>query len=281
MSTNLPRLTAEREYVVLDSLSYFVRSLIEGILPLYKNLEFAYLLAGLMVFAATLLIGMAIAVHFLRAAALQNRTRRITSFVSFGSRGSGARGADDREQQFASRFDEIDASLRAGGPMSGGLEHAWRRYSRTLTSVGAPPIRSSQRPNGFFYAATPPPTWLGFAANIFVAMGLLATFLGLVAALTFAAQGMASDDMNAMQNALRDLLSAAASKFVTSIAGVSLSIILRLVERILTMDLRGRLDRLSSAIELGVRVENDAHSAAVADRISALVDRISGTKEAV
>lgn len=265
--------------MALESLTDFSRSIIEGVLPLYKNLDFAYLLAGLMVFTATLLIGIALAVHFLRAAALQNRTRRITGFVSFGSRGSGAGGADDREQQFASRFDEIDASLRSGGPMSGGLGHAWRRYSRTLAFVGAPPIRSSQRPNGFFYAATPPPTWLGFAANIFVAFGLLATFLGLVAALTFAAQGITSDDLNAMQRALRDLLSAAASKFVTSIAGVGLSIILRLVERILTMDPRGRLDRLSSAIELGVRVDNDAHSAAIADRISALVDRIDGTEK--
>lgn len=264
---------------MLEFLTDFARSLIESVLPLYKNLDFAYLLAGLMAVSAAFLIAVAASVHVLRVAALSDRTRRITGFVSFGSRGAAARDADEREQQFASRFNEIDSSLRSGGPMSGNLVHAWQRYARTLTFVGSPPIRSSQRPNAFFFAATPPPTWLGFAANIFVAFGLLATFLGLVAALTFASQGMTSDDMNAMQHALRDLLSAAASKFVTSIAGVGLSIVLRLVERMLTMDLRGHLDRLSGAIELGIRVDHDAHSAAIVDRISALIDSIDRTEK--
>jgi hypothetical protein len=129
------------------------------------------------------------------------------------------------------------------------------RYRKTLILGAFPPVRSTQRPHGFVYDVLSPPTWIGFAANIFVAFGLLATFMGLVAALTFAADGIASDNVASMQAALRDLLAAAASKFVTSVAGVGLSLILRLLERLLTVDLRREADRLAKSLESGIRVD--------------------------
>jgi hypothetical protein len=131
-------------------------------------------------------------------------------------------------------------------------------------------VRSAQRPHGFVYDVLSAPTWLGFAANIFVAFGLLATFMGLVAALTFAGEGIASDDVSSMQSALRDLLAAAASKFVTSVAGVGLSLVLRLVERLLTVDLRRRADALAMALEAGIRVDPEAQSAALAEEVASL-----------
>jgi hypothetical protein len=112
------------------------------------------------------------------------------------------------------------------------------------------------------------------AANTFVGVGLLLTFLGLVAALTFAAEGMRSADSNGMLGAMRDLLSAASSKFVTSIAGVGLSLVLNVFERVLASDLRRNLDALSSAVELGIRVDTDAHSAALSDRLGRIADRL-------
>lgn len=265
---------------MFESISKLVRGTIEWVVPQYKDLNFSYLIAAIMVIAAFAVIVIAVVTHILRRLALTRATGRLTNFITFGSRGTGAQGADDREQQFASRFTEIDADMRAGGLGGGALAHAWRRYRRTLAFVGAPPVRSTQRPNSFVYSAFPPPSWLGFLANLFVAFGLLATFLGLVAALTFASDGMRSGDTAAMQTSLRDLLSAAASKFVTSIAGVGLSIVLRLVERLLTVDLRNRLDRLSAAIELGVRVDNDAHTAALAARIEQMINRLDRFQDA-
>jgi len=257
----------------LNDLSNAARSLLDPILALYRDTGFAYLLAALMALTAFVLVIWAIAMHILRVAAIESQIRIVSSFISFRP-SSVASDIDEREVQFASRFDEIDARLRKGGGFAGPLAHAWHRYRRTLTFVGAPPIRSTQRPFAFFYAALPPPTWLGFAANMFVAFGLLATFLGLVAALTFASQGMTSDDSSTMQAALRDLLGAASSKFVTSVAGVGLSIVLRLLERGLVVDLRSRLDRLSAAVEFGVRVDTEASSAALVQQMSLLVEQI-------
>lgn len=104
----------------------------------------------------------------------------------------------------------------------------------------------------------PPPTRLELAASTFVGVVLLLTFFGRVAALTFATDGMRDSDSARMLDAIRDLPAAAASKVVTSIAGVGLSVFLYLLERALTSRLRKNLDALSSAVELGIRVETDA-----------------------
>lgn len=252
------------------------RGLLGGILPLYQNTDFAYAIAGWMTLVAAALIVLAVLSHLATAGALALRLRTITSFISFEPKARGAQTGDAHEVQFARRFDDIDAALMKGGFLSGRLAWAWKRYRKTLTRDGAPPIRSTQRPNTFFYSAVRPPTWLGFVANLFVAFGLLATFVGLVAALTFASEGMKAGDVTSMQDAVRDLLAAASSKFVTSIAGVGLSIILRLAEWLLSGDLRRHVDRLSAALELGVRVDPDAHGAALASNIAAILARMNG-----
>lgn len=260
----------------MDQLATAGRGLIDGLLPLYRDTNFAYAIATSMALLAAVLATVAILRHVATVTALRARRSQITSFIAFES-GGGNPAVDAQESQFAHRFREIDAAMQKSGLFMSNLSVAWRRYRKTFTFVNAPPIRSTQRPNRFFYGAAPPPSWLGFSANMFVGFGLLATFLGLVAALTFASEGMRSADSGAMLDALRDLLGAAASKFVTSIAGVGLSILLNILERLLTIDLRRNLDSLSAAIELGVRVDSDAHSAAVAERIAHLAEAIDQT----
>ena len=262
---------------MFDSIANGGRSLIEGLLPAFRNTQFAYGLAGLMALAAAVLAAIAIMRHLVAAGALQARRRQISGFLSFEGADTSRIGADAREAQFADRFTEIDEAMQRPGVFSGALAHAWRCYRKTFAFTGKAPIRAAQRPNVFFYGAVRPPTWLGLAANTFVGIGLLLTFLGLVAALTFAAEGMSSADNNAMLEAMRDLLSAASSKFVTSIAGVGLSLGLNVLERILTSDLRRNLDALSSAVELGIRVDTDAHSAALSDRLGRIADRLEHT----
>ncbi len=265
---------------MFDSGAAATRQFFDWILPLYRDVNFSYAIAAVMALVAIVLVIVAVVQHVRRTGAIVRRTRSITSFVIFdGGQGHDA-DADPQEIQFASRFAEIDARLSQGEGADASLAAAWRRYRKTLSFLDAPPIRSTQQPSDYFYAATPPPSWLGFSANIFVAFGLLATFLGLVAALTFSAAGMSSSDPGAMQAALRDLLSAASSKFVTSVAGVGLSILLRLVERGLTIDLRRKIDALSRSLEFGVRVDRDANSAAVASQISRLLSRYEAPKPA-
>ncbi|MDZ4761753.1 MAG: hypothetical protein SGJ21_11835 [Alphaproteobacteria bacterium] len=252
------------------------RQIVEGLLPLYRDTNFAYGVAVSMFLLAALLGVIAVVRHVLIAAAIRNRQRQLTGFIAFETGGEDLGTSDPQEIQFARRFREIDSAMQQPGLTASALRDAWRRYRKTFSFVSVPPIRSTQRPNGFFYGAVPPPTWLGFAANMFIGFGLLATFLGLVAALTFAAEGMRGSDSGAMQDALRDLLAAASSKFVTSIAGVGLSILLNILERFLVVDLRRNLDALCGAIELGVRVDSDAHSAAVAERLGRLAAMLEG-----
>jgi hypothetical protein len=262
---------------LFDSIADGGRSLIEGLLPAFRNTQFAYGLAGLMALAAAIIAALAILRHLVAVGALQGRQRQISGFLSFEGPTTSSGGADAHETQFASRFSEIDSAMQRSGLFSSALAQAWRRYRKTFAFNGTPPIRAAQRPNTFFYGAVRPPTWLGLAANTFVGVGLLLTFLGLVAALSFAAEGMRSADSNGMLEAMRDLLAAASSKFVTSIAGVGLSLVLNVLERILTSDLRRNLDALSSAVELGIRVDTDAHSAALSDRLGRIADRLEQT----
>ena len=258
---------------MFEGLASLARSGLEPLLGFYRDTNFAYTIAGVMAFVALVLVVIAVAVHLARMGALQARIMAIRSFITFDSMQQKS-GVDSAEVTFASRFADVDRQLKVSGFFGASLAHAWGRYRRTLSFVQAPPIRSSQRPNSFLYAAVPPPTWLGFAANMFVAFGLLATFLGLVAALSFASEGMQSSEPEAMQIAIRDLLGAAASKFVTSVMGVGLSIVLRLLERGLTASLRNRVDTLSSVLEFGIRVDNEARTAAVAEQLAQLLDRL-------
>jgi hypothetical protein len=262
--------------VVFQSLADAARGVLEPTLGYFRDTGFAYGVAGSMALTALVLVTIAVVVHILRMSALQARIISISSIVSYGGGEERANNADSNEGAFASRFKEIDNRLRSAGPLSAPLAHAWNRYRKTLSFTGAPPIMSSQRPNLFFSSAMPPPTWLGFAANLMIAVGLLATFLGLVAALNFAAEGMRADNAEAMQAALRDLLSAASSKFVTSVTGVGLSIVLRLTERLLSVSLRSRIERLSEALEFGIRVDSEARAAAIAGQISRLLRRLDG-----
>lgn len=237
------------------------RAAVSGLLNLYRDTSVAYGVASLMVLSAFTLIVVAIAMHAFRIVAIARRVHQVSQFVSFG----GGQGADDKESEFFRRFSDIDVSLSSG--RASRLAYAWRRYRKTLIISERAPIRSTQQPQGYFRASMPAPTWLGFWANIYVGFGLLATFLGLVAALTFSVNGMQGNDPQQMLAALQALLAAAASKFVTSVAGVFVSIILRIAERVIVVDLDRWIDRLSAALELGVRVDPNAHSAVMLDRL--------------
>lgn len=67
--------------------------------------------------------------------------------------------------------------------------------------------------------------------NILIGLGLLFTFAGLTAALYFAAQGATSQDVAEAQKSLNGLLGAATFKFVTSLVGLSCSLLFGLFEK--------------------------------------------------
>jgi hypothetical protein len=90
-----------------------------------------------------------------------------------------------------------------------------------------------------------------FAAThgYFIGVGLLFTFIGLVAALKFAAAGVASPDIAVAKEALNSLLSAASFKFMTSIAGLGCSLLLSVGARTVTYAIENCAQGLARDLE--------------------------------
>lgn len=146
------------------------------------------------------------------------------------------------------RIDEVITGERM-------LKHGWEEFKETLilpqpNESGA--IRNTARPSAYlnvgsvaselnlsFYQAIP---------NYFVGVGLLFTFLGLVAAIYFASEGVAGDVKQAKES-LGNLLTAATFKFATSIAGLGSSILLSFLVKLLTLRVQLYFDRLCELLE--------------------------------
>ncbi|KQZ29880.1 hypothetical protein [Caulobacter sp. Root1472] len=132
----------------------------------------------------------------------------------------------DRQKSFAEAFNALDKRLSAVAHPA--LELGWAHYRSQLTLTEDGRLAASVHATDIFEHADTPARTLEWWANLMVAIGLVITFMGIVAALTEATSAMGTGGA-AMQGALIHLLTIAATKFWTSIAGVLASIILRLV----------------------------------------------------
>lgn len=174
------------------------------------------------------------------------RTQSLVSVLAV------ARSAVEKPE-FLSNFEAVAGQL-AALPLVGA---AWLTYYDTLIiNVDAPtrPVRSTLKPDrvfdlGLVSAAGLNPRYHAAMPGMLVGAGLLFTFLGLAYALGGAGDVVAGTDNLQRQKGLHQLLNAASFKFITSIAGLALSILytwfrnyrLRLVEQ--------ALDRLNAALE--------------------------------
>src|SRR6185437_15272271 len=94
-----------------------------------------------------------------------------------------------------------------------------------------------------------PARFFAAAHGYFIGIGLLLTFIGLVAALKFAAGGVASPDIEIAKQALNALLSAASFKFMTSIAGLGCSLVLSVAARTMTYAIENAAHGLAHDLE--------------------------------
>lgn len=140
-----------------------------------------------------------------------------------------------RTSAFYQGFADIDrrfSSTVGAGESGATLLLGWSNYRSVLVENGETFV-TSVRAAEAFDRLDESSKGLEWWANIMVAIGLVITFLGIVAALSEATLAMSADPSGgAMQASLMGLLAIAATKFWTSIAGVASSIILRLVARI-------------------------------------------------
>jgi hypothetical protein len=125
--------------------------------------------------------------------------------------------------------------------------------------------------------------------NYFVGLGLVMTFLGLIAGLWFASQGMRTADMIEARAALVHLLNSATFKFLTSVAGIAMSLVVSLAFRISVQSLRIRLDLLCDRIEEATACATRPAAsqtgtdggAVLAERITQLVQSIDRLESAI
>lgn len=153
---------------------------------------------------------------------------------------------------FSEEFMTVAAAMNEEGPGTHELIQAWREFHESIIDETSTPVRNTNRPSTFFHRAAPKQNGLTFASNIFVGMGLILTFLGLIVALNTAAKGMDGGDVTAAQSSLVGLLTVAGAKFFTSVAGLGASIWLRFAEHGLSKRVRRETEMLCQLLERGL-----------------------------
>ncbi|HZG46801.1 MAG TPA: hypothetical protein VEZ41_11150 [Allosphingosinicella sp.] len=216
-----------------------------GIPGVGENLAFLLFL-GLLGWAAYLIVRAYLRHHRPMMLALEKRLAILDDVL-------GGEDLDEQQSAFTRRFHEVDAEMRGSGRQTHDLQRAWCEFKETIVDPNAAPIRNTVRPESFFLHLSDGARGLNWWANIFVALGLTITFLGIVAALAAAtdALGTAADPAM-MQASLVTLLSVTAAKFWTSVGGVAGSILLRTFDRRWKMQVEAALSRLSDSLENGM-----------------------------
>ncbi len=245
---------------MLNQVATVLETFFQGIFSLYtKNTQFAWdLAAGMSMFYILIAVfGLTWSLY-----------RYFFSVKPASNVINKALGADKKNitkmrLSFSKNFDRIDAVLSKPGLGRGAMSLAWLEFKESLfdTKMGAPngnvlARQNSIRPSVFFSNSIHPPKFLGFVANLFVGVGLLLTFIGIVAVLKQAGIDLAAangkPEGSTTNQAIERLIFAASTKFITSIFGVGFSILLKMEERILTNWQVSGVERICSNIERGL-----------------------------
>ena len=213
-----------------------------------------------------LMSGVLLALGVIAAAVLLLRVRH------YGSRLRQARAhieATATAEQFAAQFGDLGKKIGR----TRFLAHPWIEYSETLIppdSTAQPPtlrFQNTERPAAFFNpveARLQMPVMRSLP-GVFVGVGLLLTFVGLVVALGTAAQGFAGGQTSSeIEQALEHLLTVAGTKFYASIAGLVCSLGLSVVEKKAAAYLDERFAEFCEALERKVDFISFQHLSAKA-----------------
>jgi methyl-accepting chemotaxis protein len=179
-------------------------------------------------FLAIVLIGTAFAIsyryqtryHAPLAEAIDARVRLLDEVT-----GGSTADVDEARLNFAKRFHDIDAQMmEASHPEAMPLRRTWEEYRETIVDPSADVLQNSARPEHFFVSLGDRHRGLNWFANIYIAVGLLITFLGIIAALSTLDF---SGGVDIMQERLNELMKVAGAKFWASVGGIVASIVLR------------------------------------------------------
>lgn len=169
--------------------------------------------------------------------------------------------AQDDEAKAALRTQYQELARIAHQTENSGFQRAWVEFEECIVDPQADRLRNTVRPDEFFAPLTDQSRGLLLWANLAVALGLVLTFLGIIAALGSTAEALQSANGTAsaaagtagsMQDALQKLLSVTAAKFLTSAAGVIASIILRYWDNRIQRRISSAVNAFTGALEKGL-----------------------------
>ena len=221
-----------------------MHSLYSELLEPFRNPEFGPTLATLLLFLAVVVL-----IGFLCFAVPQAiRLRSALAAIKGGT-------DKDNEQQkratFLRDYEKITKVLSSNKVTS----TVWQEFRKSLMFRGSPQpsiILNSNPPQNFFNARNLRVQYDFVRAlpNFFVGLGLLGTFIGLIAALTFSSQSLTgATDQEEIKRALNGLLTTAAAKFYISAAGLISFLILSFLIKLALKHLHGLAHQISNALE--------------------------------
>lgn len=129
------------------------------------------------------------------------------------------------------------------------MKRMWSEYKETILDPNANIMINTARPENFFLSLTERSRVLAWWANIVIAIGLLITFLGIIAALSTLDF---SGGVDAMQSKLNELMIVAGAKFWASVGGILASIILRSFDYRFQENIETQLNKLCDYLEYGM-----------------------------
>jgi methyl-accepting chemotaxis protein len=184
----------------------------------------------------------------------------VTTFASANVALAPVRASNEDDARAALKAQYQDIAQVAHEGSNPQFQRAWVEFEESIVDLQAEQLKNTVRPDEFFAPLADQSRGLLFWANIAVAVGLVLTFVGIIAALgsTAAALDSANGTANAtgtvgsMQDALRRLLSVTAAKFLTSAAGVSASIYLRWMDSKLQATMKTAIGEFTDALEKGL-----------------------------
>lgn len=157
---------------------------------------------------------------------------------------------DEAREAFARRFNDIDAMMMsADHKQIKPLQRNWEEYREAIVDPSAEVLQNTARPEVFFLSLNDRNRGLNWYANILIAIGLLITFLGIIAALsTLDLKG----GVDAMQSSLSELMQVAGAKFWASVGGISASIVLRRFDYRFSKSIEEKLNEICDLLEHGM-----------------------------
>lgn len=225
-------------------LSYDYSSLYDALLIPFTNEAFGPKLA-------TLLLLLAVAVFICFLCFVVPQAIRLRAALIVIRSGSNRENEQQKRANFARDYEKIDAALFSNKATS----IAWQQFRKNLIFRGNPPrsiILKLNHSQNFFNPRNLHVQYefVRSLPNIFVGLGLLGTFIGLIAALTLSTKSLTTAvDQEQIKQALNGLLTTAAAKFYISAAGLVSSLVLSFLIKLSLKYLHSLVHQISNALE--------------------------------